>query len=160
MIFVTAGTQEPFDRLLKVIDDLASHMHEKTFVVQSLPSDYKPQNITVLNFIPSEEFNNYVDEAELIISHAGTGTIISALEKNKPIIIMPRLLMYHEHRNEHQLATARKMDELGYVDVAYDEDELKSKFLEMWPNKLKSRYTIGKIASEKLIQSIQSFIKF
>jgi len=160
MIFVTAGTQMPFDRLIKVIDELAFDLKGTTFVVQALHSRYKAKNFKVLNFIPFEEFNTYVDSAELIISHAGMGTIISALEKGKPIIILPRLMEYNEHRNEHQLATAKKMDALGYVNVAYDEQELKTKFLNMWPDKLKSLNTIGNTASAELIKSIYSFIKY
>ena len=160
MIFVTAGTQEPFDRLIKVIDELAAQLKETTFVVQALHANYKPKYITVLNIITVAEFNNYVESAQLIISHAGMGTILSALEKSKPIIVIPRLLKYKEHRNEHQLATSKKMEALGYVDVAYDEEELKSKFLSMWPDKLQSRSAIGTVASEELLKSINLFIKY
>ena len=73
---------------------------------------------------------------------------------------MPRLIKYNEHRNEHQLATAEKMDALGYVDVAYDEHELKTKFLAMWPDNLRTKSTIGSVASKGLIDSIYTFIKY
>jgi len=160
VIFVTAGTQEPFDRLLQVIDVIAADLKDTTFIVQALQAKYVPKNIKVLHLIPHAEFKQHMDDAKLIISHAGMGTIITALEKRKPIIVIPRLLKYHEHRNEHQLATAKKMDELGYVDVAYDEDELIAKVKDMWPDKLQSRNAIGNIASETLIKSITDFIKY
>jgi UDP-N-acetylglucosamine transferase subunit ALG13 len=160
MIFVTAGTQEPFDRLLKTIDEIAGKHQDIEFIVQGLHSAYKPQNIEVLNFITPKEFDDYVDRCKLIISHAGMGTIITALVKEKPIIVMPRLMVYQEHRNEHQLATAKQMEKMGYINVAYDEAELLSKFGYMWPDKLKSLYNIGDVASDELIKSINKFIKF
>ena len=55
----------------------------------------------------------------MIYAHAGMGTILSALKQDKPIIIVPRLASLKEHRNDHQIATAMRMDELGYVYVAY-----------------------------------------
>src|ERR1700712_1017834 len=128
MIFVTAGTQEPFDRLVKAVDKISLKASGTEFIVQALDSKYKTKNINVLNFVSPIEFEAYINEAELIISHAGMGTIISSLVKEKPLLIMPRLVKYREHRNEHQLATAKKMDEFGYVNVAYDETDLESKF--------------------------------
>jgi len=160
MIFVTAGTQKPFDRLIKAVDELALNLNGVQIIAQSLTSNYVAKNITVLNLISPDDFNNYIDSAQLIISHAGMGTIISALVKSKPIIVMPRLVKYNEHRNEHQLATVQKMDSLGYVDVAYDETELKVKVSAMWPGNLKARSTINNVASDDLIKSIHAFIKF
>ena len=160
MIFVTAGTQLPFDRLIKVIDEIAGGHPEIEFVVQALKSDYKAKHIKILDFISPTDFNNYIDNSELIIAHAGMGTIISALVKQKPIIVVPRLTKYNEHRNEHQLATSKQMDHLSYVYVAYDEDELVAMFKWMWPDNLKPRNSIKEVASDNIISSIDDFIKY
>ncbi|WP_183558407.1 glycosyltransferase [Mucilaginibacter sp. SP1R1] len=159
MIFVTTGTQEPFDRLIETIDDIAGQYPGLTFVVQAFSSLYKAKNFDVLEFISAADFSSYMDKADLIISHAGMGTIISALVENKPIIVMPRLLRYNEHRNEHQLATARKFDALGYLHVAYDEHELMAKFITMWPDQLKPLHKIGNSASDTLLDSLRTFIE-
>lgn len=160
MIFVTAGTQLPFDRLIEVIDEIAGRHPEIEFVVQALKSDYKAKHIKILDFISPADFNNYVDNSELIIAHAGMGTIISALVKQKPIIVFPRLTKYKEHRNEHQLATCRQMDHLNYVYVAYDEKELVAMFKWMWPDNLKPRNSIKEVASDHIISSIDDFIRY
>jgi UDP-N-acetylglucosamine transferase subunit ALG13 len=159
MIFLTTGTQEPFDRLLKVVDDIASQLKETKFIVQAFRSEYVVKNMEVKDFLAPEEFNEIFNEAKLIISHAGMGTIISALVSEKPIIVMPRLIQYHEHRNEHQLATAKKFDALKYVHVAYNEEELKSKFFSMWPDNIKPLHHIGNLASSELINSLRNFIE-
>ncbi|RYZ98900.1 MAG: glycosyl transferase family 28 [Sphingobacteriaceae bacterium] len=158
MIFVTTGTQEPFDRLIEAVDELAGKLPGVTFNVQAFTSEYKATNINVQNFITPVEFDFNMRHAKLIISHAGMGTIISALVNSKPIIVMPRLLKYHEHRNEHQLATAKKLDDLGYILVAYNEQDLVDKVLEIWPDDLKCLHNVGNVASQKLLNSLNNFI--
>lgn len=159
MIFITTGTQEPFDRLIKTIDGIAEEYTGLNFVVQAFSSQYTARNFEVLDFVPASDFSKYVEECDLIISHAGMGTIISALVACKPIIVMPRLFAFHEHRNDHQLATARQFDAMGYVNVAFNEEELKEKFRLMWPNQIKPLRKIGNTASLELIDSLRTFIK-
>lgn len=158
MIFITAGTQESFDRLIKVADELADLLPDVPIVAQALASTYRPNNVRVINFVTPVEFENYIKNASLVISHAGMGTIISALVHQKPIIVMPRLLKFKEHRNEHQLATALKLDQLQYINVAYNEKELLEKVLAMWPDKLKCLHRLEKFASARLINSLMGFI--
>ena len=160
MIFITAGTQLPFDRLVEVIDEIASQHKDTTFVIQALNSKFEARHVKVIDFISAAQFDHYVEESQLIISHAGMGTIITALVKKKPIIVMPRLLKYKEHRNEHQLGTCKQMDKLGYVHVAYDEQELKTMFNQMWPDELTIRNSITADASNKMISTLNHFIKF
>ena len=158
MIFVTIGTQEPFDRLIKIMDEVALKLNDTEIVAQVFKTSYKIQNMKTLELVSPKLFDDYLNKAELIITHAGIGTIISALVSKKPIIIMPRLHKFNEHRNDHQLATARKVDSLGYVHVAYNEEELKKKILELWPNKLTPLYSVGNIASDELTNSIKGFL--
>lgn len=123
MIFVTIGTQIPFDRFIKIIDEIAETIDEE-FYVQALTGNYKPRNFKIVDFINPDEFNRVVQEARLIISHAGIGSILSAMDFNKPIIIFPRLAKLKEHRNDHQIATAKAMKERNYAYVAYNQQEL------------------------------------
>lgn len=154
MIFVTIGTQAPFERFIRAVDEIAIEIDEP-IIAQVNGSSYKAQHIKTIDFLAPDEFNKYFDEARLIISHAGMGTIISALTKGKPIIIFPRLASLGEHRNEHQLATAMKFDDLGYVYVAYDKKQLKDLMLD---RNLKVLHHIGNSASKGLIESISRFI--
>jgi hypothetical protein len=52
------------------------------------------------------------------------GTILSAAELGKPLILMPRRAQFQEHRNDHQLDTAREMVRLSNVTVVQDQKEL------------------------------------
>lgn len=63
-------------------------------------------------------------KADLIICHAGTGTVTGALKKGKKVIVFPRLKEYGEHESDHQLDLAREFAEEGYVLCAMNEEEL------------------------------------
>jgi UDP-N-acetylglucosamine transferase subunit ALG13 len=52
------------------------------------------------------------------------GTITMALKNHKPLLVMPRLKRYREHVNDHQVATARKFEELGHILAVYDAKDL------------------------------------
>ena len=155
MIFVTIGTQLPFDRLIKIIDELAPQLNEEV-IAQVYQCGFTPQNIKTVDFLAPDKFNTLFDEARLIISHAGMGTILSALQKDKPIIVFPRIAALGEHRIEHQLATARKFKEMGTINVAMSEEELR----ELLHKDLQPKKNIGEFASVSLIKAVEDFIDF
>lgn len=124
MIFVTVGTQAPFDRLIRAVDEITVDLNEEKIIVQSFGSRYSVKHMEMRDFIPPSEYIDIFSQARLIISHAGTGTIISALTMGKPIILMPRKASLGEHRNDHQLATVRKFKDIKNIYIANNEGEL------------------------------------
>lgn len=154
MIFATIGTQAPFDRFVRMLDEVCGNLKEEV-VCQTIGSNYTPRNIKTIGFIPPDEFNGYFNKARLVVAHAGMGTILSALKGQKPLIVVPRLASLGEHRNDHQMATAMRMNELGYVYVAYD----KAQLAQLLAQQLKPRTVIGDKASETLVASINDFIE-
>lgn len=156
MIFIVVGTQQPFDRLVKSIDNWSTSTGYKDIIAQIADANYKPTNFKWFDYIPMNEFNELFLQADLIVSHAGMGTIISALQYQKPIIVMPRLASFREHRNDHQLATAQSFAKLGYVKAAYSEGELF--------DALNNRASIAPLppisqhASDQLISSIENYL--
>ena len=150
MIFCTIGTQAPFDRFLRVVDEVAAGVDEE-IVAQVYRSHYVAKNIKTVDFLPPDKFQELFGAARMIVAHAGMGTIISAMQQRKPIIVFPRIAKLGEHRNEHQLATAAKMKELGYVYVANDADELRNLLTN--PN-LKPLHKLGEFASRSMIDEI------
>ena len=68
-----------------------------------------------------------MQRAKVIVAHAGMGSIISALELGKPIVVMPRHGALRETRNDHQVATAKRFGAQGRVVVAQDEHDFAAK---------------------------------
>ena len=154
MIFATAGTQLSFDRFAKIMDSISAEI-EEDIIIQCPEKHYTPKSAKMVNFMNPDEYADIFAKARLIVAHAGIGTIVSAMQQNKPIIIFPRVAALGEHRNEHQLATARQMEKLGYAYVAYDEEQLRE--LVINPD-LRPMHTISELASPLLIEAIRENI--
>ena len=124
MIFVTVGTQGHFDRLIRAVDKWAGLRGRKDVFAQIGPSDYRAEHIRTKPFIDPSEFRKHVEASSIVIAHAGMGSIITGLEFGRHIIVMPRRGDLGEHRNDHQVSTARHFAEQGRIVVAFNEDEL------------------------------------
>lgn len=155
MIFIIVGTQEPFDRMVEYIDQWSEKSGYHDIYAQIAKSKYMPKNFKYIDFLPPDIFDQKFKEADLIVSHAGMGSIISALQFAKPIIVIPRLAKKKEHRNDHQLATANSFNKLGYVKSVYSKDQLFDALDKR--EYLKPVAPISKNASIELINTIMDF---
>jgi len=125
MIFLTVGTQFPFDRLVKAVDELVGRNgFDEQIFAQIGDSSYQPRNFKAIQLLEKKVFDKHISEASCIVSHAGMGTITMALDNNKPLLVMPRSKKYGEVVNDHQATIARKFEELGHILVAYDVEDL------------------------------------
>lgn len=125
MIFVSVGTQLGFDRLLKMLDIVQEHNNLKFKIFAQIGSSrYVPKHYEFENSMNQKDFNERLSNSSVIVSHAGMGNIITALSYKKPIIIIPRLSAFGEHRNDHQVHTANSFAEIAGVYVATDFDSL------------------------------------
>lgn len=156
MIFVTVGTQGRFDRLVRAIDEWAGAHGRADIFAQTGPSEYRSEHIRTEPFIDATEFRARVEAASLVISHAGMGSIITALELGKRILVMPRRASLGEHRNDHQLATAKRFAGHGAITVAFTEQELIDKLDRLQGQNETERLTAQ--ASPHLIYAIRTFI--
>lgn len=156
MIFVTVGTDLPFDRMIKVVDCWARENGRLDLYAQIGVGGWRPDFIPYTDFLEPPEFKRRFMEASLIISHAGMGTILSALLHQKPILVMPKLASLGEHRNDHQTATARRMKELANVNVAYNETDLRHQLDRL--DRLMDPRPIGYTADENLLKGLRSFL--
>jgi len=156
VIFVTVGSQEPFDRLIRAVDEWARLRGRSDVFAQIAGSTFRPQHIKFTGSIEPSEFNRVMQEAQIIVAHAGMGSIISALELGKPIVVMPRRAEFRETRNDHQVATAERFGAQGRVIVANNEQDLPEKL----DHALTMRDTdrIEAQASPRLIATIRAFL--
>lgn len=124
MIFVSVGTQLGFDRLIKSLDIWMCDNPSVNVFFQIGQGSYIPSNGSYKRSLSSNEYKAILNDCELLVSHAGMGSILSALEIGKNLVILPRKSSLGEHRNEHQLATATKMIEQKICNVCWSESEL------------------------------------
>jgi beta-1,4-N-acetylglucosaminyltransferase len=129
MIFVTVGLMVGFERLIKKMDDIAGEIDDK-IVMQIGYTEYLPKNAEYFRFKDDfKEIQKLYLNARLIVSHAGVGSIMDALEFNKPIIIVPRRQMYGEHIDDHQLDIAKELEKDERIKIIYNIEELNDVFI-------------------------------
>ena len=124
MIYATVGTQLPFDRMVHAVDGWAARRERDDVLAQIGPSDRPPRHIRHVPFTSSAECLGHITRAEAVVAHAGMGSIITALQLGRPILVVPRRAELGEHRNDHQLATVGHVADLPGVAVCHDEAEL------------------------------------
>lgn len=124
MIFITIGTQLPFDRLIQGMDEWCALNPAIEVFAQIGCGDYQPKNMNFKKNVAPSEFDSYMRKSSLIVSHAGMGTIISSLLSEKPIIVLARDADRGEHRNQHQIATAKKFEGVDGCYSCYEVKEL------------------------------------
>ena len=113
MILVTLGTQkQEFTRLLDYIEK--SNIKDK-IVVQAGHTKYKSKKMKIFDFIDYDKMNQYIEKSDLIITHGGTGSIITPLKDGKKVIACARLSKYNEHVDDHQNEIVDIFYEEGYI---------------------------------------------
>ena len=156
MIFVTVGSQKfQFNRLLKKVDELIEDgtIREEVFA-QTGASDYRPKNYKYVDFTTREEFAENLDKCNLLITHAGTGVIVTALKKGKKVIAVPRLAKYGEHVDDHQVQLVKEFNELKLIEPCYDVSKLSSAVKESY-GKTYKKYVSN---TRAVISEIERFI--
>lgn len=156
MILVILGTQDKtFDRLLKAIEkQIKLGNLEGDVIVQAGSTKYESKYMKIFDYIPMEQFDEYIKEADLVITHGGVGSILSSIRKNKKVIAVPRLSKYKEHENDHQLEIVSEFTKRGYIIPCYDLkklDEAIKKIKEFEPKKYRSN-------NRKMLNIIENYI--
>lgn len=156
MILVLLGTQNnSFVRLLKAIQkNIDKKVITDEVVVQAGFTKFDSEDMRIFGLIDKKRLSKLQDKADLIITHGGVGSIISSLEKEKKVIVVPRLKKYNEHVNDHQIQIAEKFEKNGYVRIVTDLDKLGDIIKSMKDFEPK-KYISG---NEKILSIIEDYI--
>ncbi len=120
MIFVTVGSMFPFDRLVQSVDARRRASGKLEVFAQIGHGALRGfAHAPWSRKLTPPEFAARIRESSLIVAHAGMGTIISAMEAGKPIVVLPRLAANREATTDHQLHTVRWLaDKAGIMVLA------------------------------------------
>lgn len=108
-VFVTVGSQLPFDRLVAATAAWVRTQPLVEITAQVGASALDPRSlapIQVVDQLAPKRYAQRVHDAHLIVAHAGMGSILTAMETNKTLVVMPRRGHLRETRNDHQFDTA------------------------------------------------------
>jgi UDP-N-acetylglucosamine transferase subunit ALG13 len=156
MIFLTVGTQFPFDRLVRTVDEVCENGFREEIFAQIGDTSYKPRNFQSVASLSKNMFDKYLKGASGVISHAGMGVIIMALDNKKPLLAMPRLKKYGEVVNDHQVDIARKFEKLGHILSVYSMEELPEKLQQLKAFVPKPRENQAQAVANRIARFLQS----
>lgn len=124
MIFVTVGSQKfPFDRLIKKADEMVKNRLMEDVYIQTGTSVIVP-SCPHRAFCSQEHFEKLMDACDILITHAGAGTMVNAVKRGKRVIAVPRLARYNEHVDDHQEELAAKFHEMNLLYACMDIERL------------------------------------
>jgi UDP-N-acetylglucosamine transferase subunit ALG13 len=121
LIFVTIGSMFPFDRLIRLMDEWARENSPEAIFAQIGNGVYIPAHMPWVRRLDQEAFTRTVLGAQLMVAHAGMGSVITACQATLPIVLLPRIKEWGEHTTDHQIATANWLRGRPGIYVA-DED--------------------------------------
>ncbi|MDT8858813.1 exopolysaccharide biosynthesis protein [Alkalihalobacillus sp. MEB130] len=132
MIFVVLGTHElPFTRLLQEVERLQNEgVITEEVVVQVGHTPYESNSMKLIPFMSYAEMESYFDEARLVLTHAGTGSIITGVKKGKTVIAASRLEKYGEHNDDHQIEISETFSKKGHILSVVEMKDLEAKLEE------------------------------
>lgn len=157
MILVILGTQDkPFTRLLEALDaQKKAGVIQDELIVQAGCTKLDTDSMKIFDLLPIDEFDALINDADVIITHAGVGSILSALKKGKKVIACARLAQYGEHTNDHQLQIQEEFARQGYLISCEDFSkihEIINQLDEFSPNPYIS-------TTENVVNTIRDFIQ-
>lgn len=128
MIFITVGTHEqPFDRLLKCIDQMVEKGEiNEEIVCQKGYTDYEPKNYKAEKLISYEQMQENIEKARVVVTHGGPASFIAPLSIGKIPVVVPRKKDFNEHVNNHQLEFSKEVEKrMRNIIVAETDEEIR-----------------------------------
>ena len=156
MILVLLGTQNnSFHRLLEEIEkNIKDGTIKEEVIVQAGYTKFQSHRMRIIDLMSKEQLDKFQDEADLIITHGGVGSIISSIEKGKKVIAVPRMHEYGEHVNNHQKEIVKDFNDKGYIIGIEKVEDLKQAIIkskDFEPKKYQPN-------NEKMLKIIEEFI--
>jgi UDP-N-acetylglucosamine transferase subunit ALG13 len=123
VIFATVGsTQIPFTRFVHALESLPAEQ----LLVQHGPVDPPPGAARANAFMQFPEMIESMEAADVVVCHAGAGSILCALRAGHTPVVVPRLKRFQETVDDHQVEFSRALAAEGKVIAVEDLNRLQA----------------------------------
>lgn len=159
--FVTLGLErKPFSRLLAFVNQaVEGKLLSPDTLVQCGHTVFPSPTFRAVDFLPFGRMLEAIENAELVITHAGVGSILLCLNAGKMPLVVAREGRRGEHVDNHQVEFAEVMAATGKVKAAYNEKDFFS-FLcqaKQWSGQLPLAADLG--AESELVKSLKTLLE-
>ena len=126
LLFATVGATLPFDRLVHAVAALkTSGDISEEVIIQTGEGGFRPEGANVSETMPFEAIQSLLKDADIVVCHGGTGSLITALRQGCRVIAMPRLSKLGEHYDDHQSEITQAFAARGLIQVAHTTEQLR-----------------------------------
>jgi UDP-N-acetylglucosamine transferase subunit ALG13 len=125
VIFVTVGSMFPFDRMIRAMDAWAAEEGAGEEIVAQIGAGrFEPRAMAWVRKLDRPDYAAAIARARLVVAHAGVGSVVSAGEAGRPVVVLPRRAALGEHTSDHQVETVGWLRGKPGIHVADTEAEL------------------------------------
>jgi UDP-N-acetylglucosamine transferase subunit ALG13 len=125
LLFATVGATLPFDRLIQTVAEAKAHgAIPERVIAQVGIGGVRPAGLECVETLPFDTMQENLRQADLVVCHGGTGSLITALREGCRVIAVPRLFERGEHYDDHQAEITGAFEQRGLIRVANSPDEL------------------------------------
>jgi len=122
-VFISVGSLHfPFERLVRA----AGRLEAYDLVAQHGTGNPPPGAVVAMPYLSYDEMLEQMMRADIVVCHAGVGTVILAMQLGHTPVVMPRLRRFGETVDDHQLALVRRLGTQGLVIAIEHGDELEA----------------------------------
>ena len=124
LLFATVGATLPFDRLVRAVADAKANGDiPETVIIQTGVGGHRPEAIETHETLPFETMLAYLRDADIVVCHGGTGSLITALRQACRVVAMPRSFRNGEHYDDHQTEITEAFAARGLIEVAHSSED-------------------------------------
>jgi UDP-N-acetylglucosamine--N-acetylmuramyl-(pentapeptide) pyrophosphoryl-undecaprenol N-acetylglucosamine transferase len=103
LLFATVGAVLPFDRLVAMVAELKAHGDiTEEVVIQCGVGGHRPEGVESSETLSFDRMQTVLRDADIVVCHGGTGSLITALRQGCRVIAVPRLFSKREVYDDHQ----------------------------------------------------------
>jgi UDP-N-acetylglucosamine transferase subunit ALG13 len=122
-VAATVGTDHhPFPRLLEWVARAQQELGFQAIVQRGATPARAP--LETIEFMPAEDLEAYMLQADAVVCHAGPGTLSLASRCGHRPIVVARDPKLGEHVDDHQMRYARRLHDEGAIDLATSIDDV------------------------------------
>ena len=149
----------PFDRFVEAVDGWARANAARDVLIQIGSGNYIPASARWLRVMPVSEFDAAIRDCNLVVAHLGMGSLIAALQAEKPLIMLPRHRSLGEHTSDHQIHGTKWLRSVPGVWIADEISDL-HRLLDAFAagQIVRSPQRAARYASAELLDGVSKFI--
>ena len=125
MILLSVGNLNPFNRLVRTVDEWAQSHPQTDIFAQIGETSYAPSHFEYVHNFASEKMRaERFAISDLLVCDLSIDLLLMASRNNLPVLALPRLPIFGEENGITQIKLAQHLRSDAFIQIARDENDL------------------------------------